>query len=231
MRATADKARQETAKPRHRRRRFEAGIPANALTWKGRAEKAKRMNEWRDAVGKVFPESGRILRVAWALEWLFGVDGFAYPTDGFLSAKLGIPVNKIQKTLTDLESEGAIIRASVFVQGRAQRRIWPCVDIVKRMPPTMGGVDTPHKGARGTPYDGGTEYLRKGTGGQARQFTRTLQAARQAADIRARCQARRGNAAPDSDTAAMMRGTTDQDVVSCANRKSANESEANVGER
>ena len=81
--------------------------------------------------------------------------GFAYATDGYLSRKLGIPANKIQASLCELESGGAIIRASVFVRGEAQRRIWPSSEIIKRSPPVTGGVDTPRHRSEHPPLLGG----------------------------------------------------------------------------
>ena len=123
--------------PERRRRKFidEKTTPHGALVWRTARQKAKLFDEWRVAVGKSFPKSARDLRLAWTLEWLFGEMGFAYATDGYLSRKLGIPANKIQASLSVLESGGAIIRASVFVRGEAQRRIWPSSEIIKRSPP------------------------------------------------------------------------------------------------
>ena len=183
-----------------RRRHFESGTPANALTWSSSREKANALDRWRTAIGKSFPESGRVLRTAWALEWLFGADGFAYPTDGFLSRKLDIPLKKIQATLTELERAGAIIRASVMVRNRAQRRIWPSAEIVRGIPPTMGGIHTPHDGARHTPHNGGTEYLVKSGASSKRRFSQTQQAARNDAIIREESQARRQTGGHSQDS-------------------------------
>ena len=51
-----------------------------------------------------------------------------------------MPVNKVQQVLKDLEDAGAIVRASSFVAGKAQRRIWPSTKII---PPVVGGIHPP----------------------------------------------------------------------------------------
>jgi hypothetical protein len=169
------------------RRRFlsdPADVPVKAQTWRSPSEKAGRLNLWRTAVGRHFPNSGRVLRVAWTLEWMFTTQGFAFPTDAYLARKIGIPVNKIQSALTELERAGGIIRRSVFMRGKAQRRIWPSVEIVGGIPPTAGGMDTPRRGDRHTLHGGGTEYLAKTAASQNR-ISATQNAARRDAALRA----------------------------------------------
>jgi hypothetical protein len=187
--------------PKRWKRRFidERATPAKALSWRTPGEKAKRLDNWRVAVGKTFSESARVLRIAWALEWMFGKEGFAYATDSYLGQKLGIPVNKIQSGLTELERAGAIIRASVFFKNKAQRRIWPSSQILRSIPPMAGGMDTPHDGPIHTPHEGGTEYLVRTPSKQFRRFSATLDDARKSAEIRERAAARRRSGAPDSD--------------------------------
>ena len=172
--------------PARRRRQFidENATPLGALVWRTARQKAKLFDQWRVAIGKLFPSSARVLRVAWALEWLFGQEGFAYATDSYLSRKLGIPVNKIQAALQDLERAGGIIRASVFVQNKPQRRIWPSSQIVQRSPPSVGGRDTPHQDAQTTPRAGETEYLGKHSSFQKPRISSTAQAARREAESR-----------------------------------------------
>jgi hypothetical protein len=48
----------------------EGQTPEHALTWRTRCEKNKLLRAWRNWTGKAFPESGRILRIAWTLEGL-----------------------------------------------------------------------------------------------------------------------------------------------------------------
>jgi hypothetical protein len=98
------------------RRRFigEGDTPANALSWRTRSEKAKALDGWRIEVGMTFPESARVLRIAWALEAMFGSNKrYARVTDSGLSRKLGIPLKKIQASMTRLERSGLIVRASI----------------------------------------------------------------------------------------------------------------------
>jgi hypothetical protein len=131
--------------------------PSCALTWTNPRDKARQLDRWRNAVGRRFARSARVLHVAWNLEWLFK-DGYAFPTDSYLSRKLQVPVNKIQDTLKALEDAGAIYRASVIRQGKALRRIWPSKEIVDGMHPDTGGIDTPHENAKTSPRNGETEY-------------------------------------------------------------------------
>jgi hypothetical protein len=151
--------------PVGRRRKFidENATPTGALVWCSARQKSKLFDGWRVAVGKSFPKSARDLRLAWTLEWLFGEMGFAYATDGYLSRKLGIPANKIQASLCELESGGAIIRASVFVRGEAQRRIWPSSEIIKRSPPRHRGCRYPPSQVRTYPLCWGDRILTKPT--------------------------------------------------------------------
>ena len=110
------------------RRRFigEGDTPANALSWRTRSEKAKALDGWRIEVGMTFPESARVLRIAWALEAMFGSNKrYARVTDSYLSRKLGIPLKKIQASMTKLERSGLIVRASIVADGKTHRRIWP----------------------------------------------------------------------------------------------------------
>ena len=177
---------QSAGTPAKSKRRFidERDIPTAAIHWRTPAEKAKRLDAWRTAVGRQFASSARVLRVAWTLEWMFGPNGFAFPTDAYLERKLGVPVLKIQAALQDLERAGAIIRASVFCRGKPQRRIWPSTDITAAILPTVGNTDTPHGGVKHTPHGGETEDLVRGRRPKNRQFSSTVDAARKSAEIR-----------------------------------------------
>lgn len=171
--------------PRSNRRFIDArDIPANAIRWRTPAEKAKRLDAWRMAVGRHFASSARVLRVAWTLEWMFGPEGFAFATDAYLERKLGIPVIKIQAALQELEKAGAVIRASVFIRDKAQRRVWPSTEIVAAIFPTVGNIDTPHGGLKPIPHGGETEDLLRGQRPKTRQFSSTVNDARKAAELR-----------------------------------------------
>src|SRR3981189_3239164 len=85
------------------RRRFigEGDTPANALSWRTRSEKAKALDGWRIEVGMTFPESARVLRIAWALEAMFGSNKrSARVTDSCLSRKLGMRVRAMTTSQT-----------------------------------------------------------------------------------------------------------------------------------
>src|SRR5689334_7179957 len=70
---------------RSKRRFIKANTnPQYALGWRNARHKATQLDMWRTSVGRGFCRSARALHVAWCLEWLFK-DGFAYPTDKYLS--------------------------------------------------------------------------------------------------------------------------------------------------
>lgn len=166
-------------------------MPAGAMTWKSKRDKAKLLDTWRVQIGKTFSDSPRVLRVAWALEWLFTDDGYAYATDSFFAQKLDVPLKKIQAAMTELERSGGIVRASVYVRNRLQRRIWPSSKILQSIPPTVGGIHTPHDGSQHTPHGGGTEYLRKKPASQNFRISSVADAARRDAERREEADARK----------------------------------------
>jgi hypothetical protein len=135
--------------------------PPSALTWNTPGQKARLIYAWRKAVGKRFARSARVMHVAWTLEWLLK-DGYAYATDAYLSRETGIPVNKIQEALKALEDAGVIVRASVFVDGKPRRRIWPSKELLGELHPDAGASDTPRQEREINPRRGGTEYSRRG---------------------------------------------------------------------
>jgi hypothetical protein len=120
------------------------GVPPTALTWNSRAQRNRRLEIWRSAIFAAFGDQTRCLRVAWVLAGLFHTDkGYAYPSDSYLATATGLPVNKLQATLTALDRGGGIVRSHVFQpNGRSQRRIYPASALI---PPTVGGVDTPQQ--------------------------------------------------------------------------------------
>src|ERR1700741_5185 len=123
------------------KRHFEAGTPADALTWKTSKQRSRRMFAWRVAVMNKFDSNVRVVRVAWLLDALCWKEGYAYPTDSYIADTLGLDLRNVQRALLKLEEDGAIVRASVFVNGKPQRRIWPSAKII---PATVAGMDTGH---------------------------------------------------------------------------------------
>lgn len=162
-----------------RRRRFERGTPVEALTWKSARERSKLMFAWQCAVVANFKGSGRTLSIAWLLFSLCQKEGYAYATDAYIGGALGIQVNHVQAALSAMEKAGAIVRASLFVHGKPQRRIWPAAAII---PPISGGMDTPHIGIEDTPHIGGTDSIRKQRTSRSVRISSTADAARRDAE-------------------------------------------------
>ncbi len=171
----------ESQKIRRQQRRFikDGSTPQDALRWFALKQRDKALYKWRLANGKLFAEHGRCLRIAWTLEWLFGKNGYAHPTDAFLSQELGIPIKKIQSGLHALEKRGTIIRASVFVNGRVQRRIWPSK---ANIPPTVGNMDAPHGGSN-LPPTVGRQNTQERKATQKLKLSNTALAARRSAEL------------------------------------------------
>jgi hypothetical protein len=94
---------------------------------------------WQCAVTTKFASSARAVRIAWLISLLCQKEGYAFAADSYISKTLSIPVNKVQQALTELERAGAIVRASSFVDGKPQRRIWPSTKII----PPRRGVSIP----------------------------------------------------------------------------------------
>lgn len=165
-----------------RRRKFikRDGYPTTALIWHNNRAKSLALRKWRAAVSRAFSAQASCLRVAWILEWLFGKDGFAYPTDAFIAHETGMALKHVQQAMTALERGGAIIRASVFIDGRPQRRIWPSSLVI---PPDVGGMDTP-KNAPVIPPNFGGQISQEGKRHGQVYLSRTVLEARRAAQIR-----------------------------------------------
>ncbi|MEY9885271.1 hypothetical protein ABIA43_006805 [Bradyrhizobium sp. USDA 328] len=164
---------------RHRRKFIKRdGYPATALIWRGARAKSVALRKWRGGVSRAFSAQASCLRVAWILEWLFGKDGFAFPTDAFIARETGMALKHVQRALTALERSGAIVRASVFIDGRPQRRIWPCSAVI---PPDVGGMATP-KDAADIPPNFGGEISQEGK--RQANLSSTVLEARRAAQIR-----------------------------------------------
>lgn len=173
---------------RRRQRRFikDGRAPESALAWRGNRARSKALRLWRASVSKAFSARPRCLRVAWSLEWLFGKDGYAFPTDGFLARELAMDVDHVQEALKDLERGEAIIRASVFIDEKPQRRIWPSAALI---PPDAGGIHTPRQ-AIDIPPDAGGQRSQEGKDHQKPFLSNTVLQARRAAEINQRRQSR-----------------------------------------
>jgi hypothetical protein len=158
----------------------ESYTPADALTWRTARQRNLALWPWRKAVNREFAERARCLRVAWVLDIMFGSDGFAFMADSWFEREVGLPINKVQEALLALEQGGAIIRASTYIEGKAQRRIWPSALI---LPPTVGDSDTPHRGIEIPPTAGRhTQYYRKNGGNNG--LSSTAMAALKESNIR-----------------------------------------------
>jgi hypothetical protein len=141
------------------------------------------MFEWQLAIGARFATNARTLRIAWLLQSLCLKEGYAYATDGYISRTLSIQKTNVQAALTELERAGAIIRASVFVEGQAQRRIWPSIEII---PLTARGMDTPHGDTRDTPHGEGTDSLGRERTMRRARMSATQEDAKRDAERRAK---------------------------------------------
>lgn len=178
-------------RPKLKRRIVQDGeAPCDALSWCTAAGKAKTLHQWRRACLRTF--SGRSLRVAWALEHLFGKHGYAFPSDKYLASETGMALNKVELSLSELEREGAISRVHILRgPGRFERRIFPAKTLVERLdlPPRLGGRATPQNEQNQPPKTGGHNTYSTDQPTFKRPFSlrsSTLQYARQDADRRAR---------------------------------------------
>ena len=179
----------EAPSPKWKRRFIgEREIPNDALTWRNAYQRSERMFAWRCAFMARFTSNARILRIAWLLDCLFLKHGYAYATDLYISNKLGIQINNVQAALTEMEQAGAIIRASVFIGGKPQRRIWPSTKII---PLTARGMDTPHGETQDTPHGKGGDSLRTTRTPKHVRNTPTQAAAKRAAELREQAECRR----------------------------------------
>jgi hypothetical protein len=166
-------------------------IPEHAITWRGSKQRTARICAWRIPVIKRFHGSARLLSIAWTIEGLTVERGYAYCGDIFLSKQIGIHTTGIQRGLTELERDGVIVRASVFVNGKPMRRIWLSSRIIDQTPATVTGVDTRY---------GDTQDTRYGSGTESKQYTltsisrpsATQIAAKKAAELRQRSEQLKG---------------------------------------
>jgi hypothetical protein len=142
-------------RPKAKRIVTQAGrVPDGALTWASKKEKAEQLRWWRRGIGRTFKEQARVIRLAWALEWLFTDEGFAYPNNHFLGRETDIAENKVQDTLALMETAGAIVRVHVWNGQQVQRRIYPGAAVADQHHPDAGVNDHPDIGAIDTPTRG-----------------------------------------------------------------------------
>jgi hypothetical protein len=100
-------------------------VPTAALTWEDASERRRRMENWRQAVFHKHGRSSRAVRVAWVLADLFNTkDGYAFPSNAYLADKTGLPLDKVENALADLDGS-AILRVHRENGGRMQRHIYP----------------------------------------------------------------------------------------------------------
>jgi hypothetical protein len=151
------------------------------------------MFAWRCATIAKYHSRATILSVAWFLDCLCWKYGYAFPLDSTISKTLGIKLNHVQAALTEMERGGAIVRASVFVDGKPQRRIWPSTKII---PPNPGGMDTPESRTRDTPESWGTDSIRKARTPKSVRIPSTQAAAKRDAERREQAAMRRRGTAP-----------------------------------
>lgn len=125
---------------------------------------------WRSAVMRTFDAQARALKICWAIEGLAAGKGYANPGNEFLSTQTGIPIKRLDETMTLLERAGVIIRTRSQTHRGRSRRIYLSVDIIAGNPPKPRGMDddwqppqvegdaTPHKLGENDPLNlGGTE--------------------------------------------------------------------------
>jgi len=165
-------------------------VPECVPNWEKPKDRAVWLDYWRMAIVQKF--AGSAVKVAWILEWLISFrTRHAFITDGALAKKTGLSVKKIQDALLDLERGGAIVRASVFIRNKPQRRIWPSTEILGGNHPKSGVSPTTLIRGKSTPQFGGGEYLVRETGFPRHRISATHEAARKDAWLREHAAARR----------------------------------------
>lgn len=140
-------------------------VPDNALTWRNPKQKADLLRAWRRAICTTFPESSRVIRMAWLLDELFHAKGYAFASDGHLARETGMAVNKVQDALLSLHKGGAIVR--VHVAGKLEeRRIYPLRTLL---------LGTPHGGVSAAPQHPGVQNRKVTAGFRKTQTMRDAQ--------------------------------------------------------
>ena len=108
--------------------------PPGAVVWLKHMDRRSVLVAWQTGVMNELGPSGRVVRLGWALEGLFRLDGgYANPSDSFLARRTGMHLSHVAEGLRILEAKGAIVRGHVRISASAtERRIWPAQAIVDR---------------------------------------------------------------------------------------------------
>jgi hypothetical protein len=104
----------------------------NAITWRSGAERNRKLRQWRRAMFMHYGQQPRALRVAWVLADLFNIrDGYAFARNSHIAVQAVVTERNVQKTLTMLQKDGAILRRTITVKGQRLRVIYPATAIVE----------------------------------------------------------------------------------------------------
>ena len=136
---------EEPAPKRGRRAQIvveEGAVPRFALNWSGDGRRRwDALKMWREAVLETAGNSGRLVSIAWVLATAFDRGtGFCVVTDAKLATWSHVHISHVPGALGRLEDAKLIVRATVMVDGRGSRRIWPRLP---RIPANSAGADRP----------------------------------------------------------------------------------------
>lgn len=139
--------------------------PLDALQWRSRAEKSRALRLWRRSVARTFTTTTRPVRLALVLTGLFSDAGYCFASNSHLSAETGMPGNKVQEGLLELEAAGAIVRATTSLKDPNARRIFAGKRIVEAQggTPDVGGTPPPPACVTGAPPALGVQNTKKRT--------------------------------------------------------------------
>jgi len=132
--------------PRQPHRRLRDGqSPIGALTWVTHRQRARQLHEWRKGVLLKFARELRAIKIAWVLEYLFQHKGYAYISNPKLADEASIrSIRNVERGLKALADAKAVIIVHV---GR-QRRIFPAIEIARRAPAVIAGINTGRHGRK-----------------------------------------------------------------------------------
>jgi hypothetical protein len=148
--------------------------PVGALRWFNTGQRGKLLYEWRKGIWRTFPRDARVLRIAWALEYLFVREGYAFVSNPRLASDTAIDLKKLERALKLMADKGVIIRGHVG----PQRRIFPAIHVIGA--PAVTGGTAPAVTAPQHPPSWEGHKLKK----NAPPLTSTQNAARQYAQCR-----------------------------------------------
>ena len=148
-----------------------------------------------------FSKSYRAILTAWVLrDLMHNNKGYAVASDELLSGQTNIGLRALQKTMTRLHSEGAIVRVHVHVGKTSyERRIYPGLEIVERWKTARTTRFVPRHDPRHAKRHEprGAVLLNKEPRGGDRSETRTQHEARLDAERRHRRRGREDEASND----------------------------------